>query len=247
MDHLSAFVERYIAPDGGGLFEDEPGNLAPPLSPKYPVRSTNENASYALAQGLLELDPEARSVEGFLAFKRHMELTEIEPGLHGRWPGHELRFENAEGDLVPLDIGQSHDNVVSLAILSHHYNSGHAWAILEYGRKHWFQYNPRDPGRWSWTEMLQPGDWAILELAAGEEPDPISLLWLGLGLRLSKNWGLADLRIKFLRKVKLPWWGKAWIDGCIKVHETNRGPRENWVKGYYRDPKNPFRMAVCGG
>jgi len=237
MDHLSAFVERYIAPDGGGLFEDEPGNIAPPLDPKYPMRAKNENASFALAQGLLELDPEGKSLEGFKAFSRHMALTEIIAGLHGRWPGHRGGTDY---------IGQSHDNVIAQAILSHHYYSGYAHSILRYGRANWFQYNVRHPGRWSWTEMLQPGDWAILELAAGEEPSPFSLLWLAVGLSISRNWNLSDLRIKFLSRVQLPWWGGWLVRWGIRKHIERRGPRENWVRDYYRDEKNPFRRAVCG-
>jgi len=234
MSLIDEFVNGYIAPNGGGKAElwDETDGLYPGAS----RRAINENSILFLVQPALELDPEGKDPRIANAYCRFTDAATIDTGLYGRWPGH----MPGKYDY----IGQSHDNVVCHSIGSWLYNTKHAAQICDYGEEHWFSYNVKKLGKFDIKQWLQPGDWAIVRLAAKRNPGLIPSIWLAVGLSITKNWNLADVRVQFLNKVKIPWYYRWIIMFGVRRYESRSIPRAMWVKSFYRDDGNPFKKKL---
>lgn len=235
-DLLKLYLEKYIAPDGGGRLEPEDDRHSFSNSE---IRTTNnENPILFLVQAarefLIHFDYCYTIFKD--AYERHMRSTELVTGLHSRRDGDHFY------------ISQSHDNIVAMMIGSFTFNSSYGEKIFHYGSKHGWVFNVKKIGDTeTLTHQLQGGDIAICYFATNRVPTLWHTLWLGIGLAISKTWNLADLRIQFLKEIiyKIPVNHRLILETAIEIHKWRRGPiRGNWAKEYYK-PEHPVRRMIA--
>jgi len=99
-------------------------------------------------------------------FKRAIELLEREPGLLNRQPRY----------IVDQD---SHDNYIAAISIANIVGSNLAHRIYDYGKKHWFNYNNVNPGKFTFRSWLgrKLEFRAHLKMAIGKEPNIIEKLY----------------------------------------------------------------------
>lgn len=230
---VDEYLEKYVAPDGGGRLEPE--DDIPALAPTCQMRTTkNENPILFLVQAAWEFCKEfPGELDAIFKahYERHMQSTRVQTGLHARRCGDTFR------------IGQSHDNVVAMVIGSFLFRTPHAEEIFQFGSTHAWCFNVKQPGNFDITQTLQGGDIAICHYATHRETSPWNAVWLAVGLSISRVYNLSDLRIEFLKRTmpERNRFEKFVLGAGIWIHEIRRGSRDKyWSKNYY-GPDHPFR------
>lgn len=229
------YLKDYIAQDGGGKLKPTDERL--PFATYCPWSTTlNENPILFLVQSAIELT--RLEPDKYLDFKYkyslHMDQTWMLPGLHSRRCGdYTIRR-------------QSHDNVVAMCIGSWYFKTVHAQNIYDYGNSVFWNYNVISPPKFDIKSQIQGGDIAIATYAVNKVPNVLFLLWLAVGLAISKTYNLADLRIWFIeQKLKsLPIHHRLVLKAAIWIHKKRRGPRLKWIEQYFKGSEHPFLLAA---
>jgi len=235
-DWAAEYLTNWVAPDGGGKLK--PSDIHEPFPGCSLETTNNENPILFLVQSAMELIKHyPASIFSFKAlYEKHMASTVVEgiEGLHSR----------RCGDFTIRR--QSHDNVVAMLIGGWYFKSDYAMKIYKYGSSVGWNYAVMTPGQFDMKSQIQGGDVAIAHYAVGFSPEIWNVIWLAVGLAISKTWNLADIRIQFLQaaKDKIPLVHKLILGPAIFIHQLRRGPRVNWVKKYFGGTEYPFRMVI---
>lgn len=235
---VDEYLSKWVAPDGGGMID--PDDRLPPFPPFVLETTKNENPILFLVQTALELflNFPDRRLDLKSPFVEHMAGTRVVTGLHSRRPGDAKQFR------------QSHDNIVAMVIGSWIFNTEHRHEIFGYGSAYGWNFNVADPyqasGEFDVRCNLQGGDVAICHLACGKLPPIWLVIWLAVGLAISRVWNLADLRIRFLELLQpgLPLHIRFLLGTAISFHKFRRGTRMDWIRTYFFDSNYPFRKIV---
>jgi hypothetical protein len=226
-DHLSYF----IAPDGGGMLDSN--DIRPPIGECTLYRTHNENPILYLVHPAINFCLEFNEFKSVYAdhYNRHMASTYIEPGRHSRRCG--------DKDLIK----QSHDNIVAQLIGGWFFKSAYAREVFNFGKKYDWNFNIKEPGKFELKCQLQGGDIAIAHYAVEEKCPMWCALWLALGLSVSKNWNMCDLRITFLCELlfkKITFLQSSIILIGIVVHGIRRGTRVSKAREFDFPITHPF-------
>jgi hypothetical protein len=152
------FTEKWVSQTGLGRLDPFPEDSTPWGTSET---VTNENGILFLACFLMlskqcDVDIFSR-MPRFIGTVRSLEVA---PGLYNRQPYF--------GEVSPRY--EAHDNYVAIAGLSAVWKLVFAREILEYGAKHRYNYNNREPGVWKIEQQRQPGEVAFYKLCAGLTP-----------------------------------------------------------------------------
>lgn len=147
------------------------GRLSPRSEGTFLGTSDNDNGILFLAIGMMLLYklnslPNVKNL-----VNDSINLLEVEKGLYNR------RKNDDDMD--------SHDNSVGIYTLSILFNLNYIYDILNYGKKHWYNYNNRFPGKFEWRCQRQGGDIAFYRICTGDQPGLYFTIWMIVGLWLS--------------------------------------------------------------
>lgn len=149
-----------------------------------------------------------------------------------RWPGNTAQ----EGP----------DDYIGLCAASRCWGTNHASLIYAYGRKHFWNYNTENPGKFTFTSWLgrQPGLIGFIKYCAGRVMSPLEFLALHVGILISAFGKKEETSDKLLALTMLEVLKDHWIFRPINTFYLWRirqvyGSVNNLVRAYF-GPAHPF-------
>ena len=231
-DIIQDFVIRYTSEDGLcrlDLEDDQPG--FPPATERT-VR--NQNGIMFYAETILSLYIKGIDVMPFrMSAMRTLDKLFI-PGTGCT-------------DRRPYDksLVDSHDNMLGIVVLCQLLDLDlYIERLCEWGRLHGWCFNNLDPERFDIRGLRQGSDIAIYQLANGEKPHLINLLWLWGGLFFTDDLRLYKLRFESV-KLSNKSYKNGWLTEMImSLGYLLKGGDKQFVthiESYFKDHNHPIR------
>jgi hypothetical protein len=189
--------------------------------------TSNDNGVLFLAYAAFLTKMAGGPVEAFKEnFVTSQYLCRVTQGLYRRSP-----------DASLMD---AKDNYIARCALSKLFHTSDVYEICDYGEGNYWHFNDQRDGI-KFTALLDPGDIAVIKIAAERKPSFLQRKWLSVGMKHSKGGLLTWLRSELLdlsQNVPVDVRGaqSKWLKGFFA-----QGPLEYHVKSYFQDPTHPIR------